>query len=197
MSRYYIIETVNMKIHVTPTPLPNLLVIDIRPNFDERGFFLEPWNKRDFAEAGIVCDFVQEGHSRSKQGVLRGLHYQNTDAPMAKLIRCTIGSVFDVSVDLRIHSKTFGKWFGVTLSADTMQSIFVPSGFAHGFLTLSPYAEIQYKQTGYYTPGAEGILSWDDQDVAVLWPIQSPYILSSRDAHGKTLQEYKKSAAFI
>jgi dTDP-4-dehydrorhamnose 3,5-epimerase len=185
-----------MKIHITSTPLLDLLIIDIHPSIDERGFFFEPWNKRDFKEAGINCDFVQEGHSRSKQGVLRGLHYQNTDAPMAKLSRCTVGNIFDVSVDLRMESQTFGKWFGIMLDADDTKSLFVPSGFAHGFLTLSPYAEVQYKQTGYYVPRDEGTLSWNDPDVAILWPIKPPFILSPRDTYGKTLKEYKKFPAF-
>lgn len=186
-----------MKIHIIPTPLPDLLVIDIHPFVDTRGFFIEPWNKRDFAEAGIEYDFVQEGHSRSKRGVLRGLHYQNSHTPMAKLVRCTFGRVFDVAVDLRVQSPTFGKWFGIELSGTDTKSIFIPSGFAHGFLTCSRYAEVQYKQSGYYTPETEGTLLWNDADVSIVWPICGPIFLSIRDQQGKTLEQYKKNPAFL
>lgn len=184
-----------MKTHLTQTPLAGLVVVDIDYFQDERGFFIESWHKRDFAVAGLDLEFVQEGHSRSGQGVLRGLHYQDMTAPMGKLLRCTVGRIFDVAVDLRVSSPTFGKWFGIELSADNKKQIYVPVGFAHGFVTLSEFAEVQYKQTGFYTPSSEGTLSWNDLDVGVQWPITHP-ALSKRDQNGMSLQDYLKKPAF-
>ena len=184
-----------MKTHVTPTPLKGLVVIDIDYFKDERGFFIESWHKRDFAAAGLDLEFVQEGHSRSSYGVLRGMHYQNMTAPMGKLLRCTVGRIFDVAVDLRVSSPTFGKWFSVELSSDNQRQIYVPPGFAHGFATLSDTAEVQYKQTGFYTPPSEGTLCWNDPDVGVAWPIAHP-ILSKRDQNGMSLRDYLKKPAF-
>ena len=184
-----------MKTHVTPTPLKGLVVIDIDYFKDERGFFIESWHKRDFAAAGLDLEFVQEGHSRSSYGVLRGMHYQDMTAPMGKLLRCTVGHIFDVAVDLRVSSPTLGKWFGLELSADNKKQLYVPTGFAHGFATLSDVAEVQYKQTGFYTPSSEGTLAWNDPDVGIAWPIARP-ILSKRDQNGKSLQEYLQQPAF-
>ena len=184
-----------MKTHVTQTPLKGLVVIDIDYFRDERGFFIESWHKRDFAAAGLDLEFVQEGHSRSSYGVLRGMHYQNMTAPMGKLLRCTVGRIFDVAVDLRVSSPTFGKWFSVELSSDNQRQIYVPPGFAHGFATLSDTAEVQYKQTGFYTPSSEGTLSWNDPDVGIQWPIAHP-ILSKRDQNGMSLKDYMKKPAF-
>jgi dTDP-4-dehydrorhamnose 3,5-epimerase len=184
-----------MKTHVTPTPLKGLVVIDIDYFKDERGFFIESWHKRDFAAAGLDLEFVQEGHSRSAYGVLRGMHYQNMTAPMGKLLRCTVGRIFDVAVDLRVSSPTFGKWFSVELSSDNQRQIYVPPGFAHGFATLSDSAEVQYKQTGFYTPPSEGTLAWNDPDVGIQWPIATP-ILSKRDQNGMSFKEYLKRPAF-
>ena len=184
-----------MKTHLTPTPLPNLVVIDIDYFQDERGFFIESWHKRDFMAAGLDLEFVQEGHSRSAYRVLRGLHYQDLTAPMGKLLRCTVGRIFDVAVDLRVSSPTFGKWFGIELSADNKKQLYVPIGFAHGFATLSEFAEVQYKQTGYYTPSAEGTLAWNDPDIGVEWPFTDP-ILSKRDQNGMRLDHYLQSPAF-
>ena len=145
-----------MKPTLIPTPLPGLVLVEIQPFRDSRGFFIESWHAREFAAAGLDEQFVQEDHSRSTKGVLRGMHYQNMQAPMAKLVRCTVGEIFDVAVDLRTSSQTFGKWYGAYLTAENMEQLFVPVGFAHGFATLSDVAEVQYKQTGYYTPSAEG-----------------------------------------
>jgi len=184
-----------MKTHVIPTPLKGLVVIDIDYFKDERGFFIESWHKRDFSAAGLDLEFVQEGHSRSSYGVLRGMHYQNMTAPMGKLLRCTVGRIFDAAVDLRVSSPTFGKWYSVELSADNMRQIYVPPGFAHGFATLSDSAEVQYKQTGFYTPPSEGTLAWNDPDVGIQWPIATP-ILSKRDQNGMSLKEYLKRPAF-
>ena len=184
-----------MKPRIVQTSLTNLVVLEIDYFQDERGFFIEPWHKRDFAAAGLDLEFMQEGHSRSAYGVLRGLHYQDMTAPMGKLLRCTVGRIFDVAVDLRVSSLTFGKWFGIELSADNKKQIYVPVGFAHGFATLSEFAEVQYKQTGFYTPSSEGTLSWKDLDVGVQWPITNP-VLSKRDQNGMSLKDYLKKPAF-
>jgi dTDP-4-dehydrorhamnose 3,5-epimerase len=184
-----------MKTHITKTPLEDLVVVDIDYFEDDRGFFIESWNQRDFKEAGLDLQFVQDSHSRSRKNVLRGLHYQDMTAPMGKLVRCTAGSVFDVAVDLRSASLTFGQWFGVELSEDNKRLLYVPVGFAHGFATLSDTADIQYKQTGFYTPSAEGSVRWNDPDVGIDWPISSP-TLSDRDQSALGWANYRKNPAF-
>lgn len=184
-----------MKTRIIKTDLPDLVIVEIDYFQDERGFFIESWHKRDFAAAGLDLEFVQEGHSRSGRDVLRGLHYQDTTAPMGKLVRCTVGVIFDVAVDLRVSSPTFGKWFGIELSAENKKQVYVPVGFAHGFATLTDVAEVQYKQTGYYTPSAEGTLAWNDPDVGITWPISNP-MLSRRDQNGMSLKDYLKNPAF-
>ena len=184
-----------MKTTLTQTPLGGLVLIDIDYFRDERGFFIESWHKKDFGAAGLDLEFVQEGHSRSGKGVLRGLHYQDMTVPMGKLLRCTVGAIFDVAVDLRADSPTFGQWFGVELSSDNQRQIYVPVGFAHGFATLSDIAEVQYKQTGYYAPAAEGGITWNDPDVGVEWPISNP-ILSARDQNNMSFAEYRKAPVF-
>jgi dTDP-4-dehydrorhamnose 3,5-epimerase len=184
-----------MKTRLSKTPLEGLLVIDIDFFRDERGFFMESWHKQDFAEAGLPQEFVQDSHSRSSYRVLRGLHYQDMRAPMAKLVRCTLGRVFDVAVDLRVSSPTFGKWFGIELTAENKIQLFVPVGFAHGFLTLSDVCEIQYKQTEYYRPSAEGGIAWNDADIGINWPVADP-ILSKRDQNQFSLKEYLQNPAF-
>src|SRR5437016_5182954 len=141
-----------MKTRITKTSLADLVVVNIDFFKDERGFFIESWHKRDFAQAGIPAEFVQDSHSASTYGVLRGLHYQDMRAPMAKLVRCTVGKILDVAVDLRIGSPTFGQGFSIELSAENKSQIFVPVGFAHGFATLSDVCEVQYKQTAFYQP---------------------------------------------
>ena len=184
-----------MKTRLTQAPLAGVLIVDIDYFNDERGFFIESWHKRDFEAAGLAINVLQEGHSRSKRNVLRGLHYQNLKAPMGKLVRCTRGSIYDVVVDLRVSSPTFGKWFAIELNEKNKKQIYVPVGFAHGFLTLSPWAELQYKQTGYYTPEAEGTLSWNDPDMNIPWKVRNP-IVSTRDQHGMSLRQYSKNPAF-
>ena len=184
-----------MKTTLLKTPLPDVLVVEIDYFEDERGFFIESWNRRTFAEAGLDVDFTQDNHSRSRKGVLRGLHYQDTSAPLAKLVRCTFGAIFDVAVDLRIGSPTFGQWYGLELSAENKKQLYVPVGFAHGFATLTDFAEVQYKQTGYYAPQAEGCIIWNDSQVGVDWPIDEP-ILSAKDQAGMSLQAYLKAPAF-
>jgi dTDP-4-dehydrorhamnose 3,5-epimerase len=184
-----------MKTRVTKTPLPGLLIVNIDHFQDERGFFIESWHKKDFAEAGLPYEFVQDSHSRSSHKVLRGLHYQDMRAPMAKLIRCTVGRVLDVAVDLRVSSPTFGKWFSIELSAENRTQLFVPIGFAHGFATVSEVCEIQYKQTEMYRPDTEGGIVWNDPDLGIEWPFSDP-ILSKRDQTAQTLSQYLKNPAF-
>ena len=184
-----------MKTRLVRTPLAGVVVVEIDCSWDERGFFIESWSERDFAAVGLEAEFVQDNHSRSCRDVLRGLHYQDMTAPIGKLLRCTLGSVFDVAVDLRMSSPTFGKWFGIELSADNKKQLYVPAGFAHGFAVLSEYAELQYKQTGYYAPASEGTLAWNDPDIGITWPISNP-VLSERDQNGMSLREYSKNPAF-
>jgi dTDP-4-dehydrorhamnose 3,5-epimerase len=184
-----------MKTRLSNTPLEGLQVINIDYFRDERGFFMESWHKRDFAEAGLPFDFVQDSHSRSTYGVLRGLHYQDMRAPMVKLVRCTVGRVFDVAVDLRVGSSTFGKWFGLELSAENKSQLLIPIGFAHGFLTLSDVCEIQYKQNEYYQPQTEGGIRWNDPDVGIKWPLHDP-VLSKRDQNQVSLAQYLQNPAF-
>jgi len=184
-----------MKTVITPTPLEGVVVIEIKFFRDERGFFIENWHERDFERAGLKEKFVQDNHSRSRPKVLRGLHYQDMTAPMGKLVRCTEGAIFDVAVDLRVGSPTFAKWFGIELSLDNMKQIFIPPGFAHGFVTLSEFAQVQYKCTGLYAPSSEGTLSWNDPDVGVQWPLQDP-VLSKRDMNGMSLKQYLQKPAF-
>lgn len=186
---------IEMKIRVTKTPLEGLLRIDPDYFKDDRGFFMESWNKREFSRAGITADFVQDSHSASSIGVLRGMHYQDMKAPMAKLVRCTAGRILDVAIDLRMSSPTFGRWFAIELSADNKTQLYVPVGFAHGFLTLSDYCEVQYKQTAFYTPEAEGGIAWNDPEVGIQWPHSNP-VLSGRDRAQPSLAEYRKKPAF-
>src|SRR5215475_14257365 len=184
-----------MKIHVTTTSLSGLAVINTDFPSDERGFFVESWHKRDFADAGIDFEFVQDCHSRSRYRVLRGLHYQDMHAPLVKLVRCTVGKIVDVAVDLRVSSPTFGRWFSVELSNDNQTQLFVPVGFAHGFAALSDVCEVQYKQTGYYQPSMEGGIAWNDPDLSIDWPFANP-ILSKRDQNGMSLKTYLQNPAF-
>ena len=172
------------------------LLITPRVFRDDRGFFLESWNERSFQsaliEAGVAkkealsLRFRQDNHSRSTQGVLRGLHFQLLPEPQGKLIRCTTGAIFDVVVDLRRSSLTFGQWVGATLSSDNYQQLWVPVGFAHGFLTLSDVAEVQYKASGFWNRDCERSLRWDDPDLAIQWPLQdievNKPVLASKDA---------------
>jgi dTDP-4-dehydrorhamnose 3,5-epimerase len=184
-----------MKTRVTKTLLEGLLVIDIDFFRDERGFFMETWHKKDFAEAGLPHDFVQDSHSRSSYRVLRGLHYQDMRAPQVKLVRCTVGRIFDVAVDLRVDSPTFGKWFGIELSSENKTQLLVPVGLAHGFVTLSDVCEVQYKQSEYYRPAAEGGIVWNDPEVGIRWPLSDP-ILSKRDQNQSSLRQYRQNPAF-
>jgi dTDP-4-dehydrorhamnose 3,5-epimerase len=184
-----------MKLTVTKTLLEGVVLIDTQYVQDERGFFIETWHQRDYALAGLPMTFVQDNHSRSSRGVLRGLHYQDERAPLGKLIRCTVGEIFDVAVDLRVGAPTFGQWMSAELSVANKRQIYVPPGFAHGFQALSEFADVQYRQTAFYTPEAEHTIAWDDPDIAVAWPIVPP-ILSRRDQQGQALRDYRESPAF-
>jgi dTDP-4-dehydrorhamnose 3,5-epimerase len=184
-----------MKTRVTKTSLDGLIVLNIDHFQDERGFFIESWHKRDFIEAGLPHEFVQDSHSRSRYGVIRGLHYQDMRAPLAKLVRCTVGKILDVAVDLRMSSPTFGKSFTIELTAENKTQLFVPIGFAHGFATVSDVCEVQYKQTDYYQPSCEAGIAWNDPEVAIDWPIKDP-ILSRRDQSQMSLKQYRENPAF-
>jgi dTDP-4-dehydrorhamnose 3,5-epimerase len=172
-----------------PTPLPDVLLIEPKVFQDERGFFLESYQKKKFSEAGVPFEFVQDNHSKSCQGVLRGLHYQ-LQQPQGKLLRVVAGEIFDVAVDIRKHSPTFGKWFGTYLSAENKHMLWVPIGFAHGFYVTSPEAELLYKTTDFYAPEWERSILWNDPSIGIQWPLvgDSPS-LSSRDKVGSLLSE--------
>jgi len=171
---------------VTATALPDVRLIEPRVFGDERGFFFESWNARAFAAAGLPATFVQDNHSRSARGVLRGLHYQIEHA-QGKLVRVTAGVVFDVVVDLRRSSPTFGRSFGLMLSAANWRMLWVPPGFAHGFLALSDNAEFLYKTTDYWYPEHERTLLWNDPALGIDWPLSGAPILTAKDAAGTPL----------
>lgn len=175
--------------NVIATELPEVLILEPKVFGDERGFFYESFNARAFQEAtGVKAQFVQDNHSRSQQGVLRGLHYQIEHA-QGKLVRVTAGEVLDIAVDIRRGSLTFGQWAGVHLSAQNARQLWIPPGFAHGFLVLSEHAEFLYKTTDYYAPSAERCIRWDDPDLAIDWQLAGTPILSAKDQQGKSLQE--------
>jgi len=170
---------------VTPTELPDVLILEPKVFGDERGFFMESYNRRAFNEAvGYEVEFVQDNHSRSAQGVLRGMHYQLPPNAQGKLVRVTSGCVLDVAVDIRRSSPWFGRWIGVNLSASNQRQLWIPPGFAHGFLVLSESADFLYKTTSYYAPQSEASLRWNDPAIAILWSthISGPPILSEKDA---------------
>jgi dTDP-4-dehydrorhamnose 3,5-epimerase len=173
----------------TPTAIADVLVIEPRVFADERGFFFESFNERAFAQAtGITAKFVQDNHSRSVRNTVRGLHYQILQ-PQGKLVRVVAGEVFDVVVDIRRSSPTFGKWVGEHLSADNKNMVWIPAGLAHGFAVLSDYADFLYKTTDYWAPQHERILLWNDPDLAIAWPLAGEPILAAIDLAGKRLSE--------
>lgn len=184
-----------MEITVTPTKLGGVVLIDTHFFRDERGFFIEVWHQETYRRHGLDLTFVQDNHSRSKQKVLRGFHYQDMTAPMGKLVRCTAGAILDVAVDLRVSSPTFGQWVAAELTAQNMRQIYVPEGFGHAFATLSDFAEVQYKCTGLYTPSSEGTVAWNDPEIGVEWPFADP-VLSERDSRAMSLADYRRDPAF-
>lgn len=174
---------------VIPTKLPGVLIIEPKVFGDERGFFYESFNAKAFEDAtGLKKSFVQDNHSRSVKNVLRGLHYQVEHA-QGKLVRVIAGEVLDVAVDIRRSSPNFGRWASVHLSAQNNRQLWIPEGFAHGFVVLSDSAEFLYKTTDYYTPSAERCIRWDDPTLAIDWQLQEPPTLSAKDQNGKSLKE--------
>ncbi|MDO8789754.1 MAG: dTDP-4-dehydrorhamnose 3,5-epimerase [Sulfuritalea sp.] len=166
-----------------PTAIPEVLLLEPKVFGDDRGYFYESWNKRTFAELGIDADFVQDNHSKSQQKVLRGLHYQIQHA-QGKLVRVTAGAVYDVAVDLRRSSPSFGLWVGFTLSAENKRMAWIPPGFAHGFCVTSDSAEFLYKTTDYWSPAHECTLLWNDPQLAIPWPLTGEPLLAAKDVVG-------------
>ena len=181
-------------------PVQGPLILTPRVFGDERGFFFESWNQQAFNAAAGDTAFVQDNHSRSSRGVLRGLHYQLPPHPQGKLVRCVLGEIFDVAVDIRRSSPTFGQWVGAVLSADNKQQLWVPAGFAHGFLTLSEQAEVLYKTTDFWSRECERAIRWDDPQLAIAWPLEAladaePQ-LSEKDAVAPLLAELAEGDLF-
>ncbi|MEI8613987.1 dTDP-4-dehydrorhamnose 3,5-epimerase [Shewanella sp. PP-He15 brown] len=177
---------------IIDTKIPTVKIIEPKVFGDERGFFFESFNQQLFETAvGYPVNFVQDNHSKSSQGVLRGLHYQLEPHAQAKLVRCVVGEVFDVAVDIRKSSPTFGQWVGVYLSAENKRQLWIPEGFAHGFVTLSETAEFLYKTTNYYHKQSEGALVWNDADLNIQWPIQD-VLLSGKDVLAQTFSMFKQ-----
>lgn len=175
--------------NIIKTELPDVLIIEPKVFGDARGFFYESFNARTFAEViGRNVTFVQDNHSRSAKNVLRGMHYQIRQS-QGKLVRVAVGEVFDVAVDLRKSSPTFGKWTGALLSAENKRMMWVPEGFAHGFLVLSDSADFLYKTTDYYAPAHERCVAWDDAEIGIQWPLTGPPTLAAKDAAGKRLRD--------
>ncbi|EEX5728205.1 dTDP-4-dehydrorhamnose 3,5-epimerase [Escherichia coli] len=173
--------------NIIKTEIPDVLIFEPKVFGDERGFFMESFNQKVFEEAvGRKVEFVQDNHSKSSKGVLRGLHYQLEPYAQGKLVRCVVGEVFDVAVDIRKSSPTFGKWVGVNLSAENKRQLWIPEGFAHGFLVLSEIAEFVYKTTNYYHPESEGCIKWDDSFLMIDWP-NKPIAISEKDKKGSSI----------
>ena len=172
------------------TEIEGVYIIDVKTYGDHRGYFMETYQETEFSKAGIDCRFVQDNQSSSRRGVLRGLHFQKKH-PQAKLVRVLKGEVFDVAVDLRRGSKTYGKWVGALLSEENHRQFFIPRGFAHGFVVLSEHAEFAYKCDDFYHPEDEGGLLWNDPDIGIAWPDAGDVILSEKDLKNPTLRECK------
>ncbi len=180
--------------NILTCPLSGLLIIEPKVFGDARGFFLETWNQQRYAEAGLDAAFVQDNISFSRKGILRGLHFQNPK-PQGKLLQVLQGEVFDVAVDIRRSSPTFGKWHGLVLSSENKRQFYIPSGFAHGFLVLSETALFHYKCTDFYSPRDEMALRWDDPDIGIEWPLTEP-LVSERDAKGLRLRDLPSERLF-
>jgi dTDP-4-dehydrorhamnose 3,5-epimerase len=182
--------------NVIATKIPGLLILEPKVFGDERGFFFESFNQKSFCQAiGQQVEFVQDNHSKSARNVLRGLHYQVPPKAQGKLLRVVQGEVFDVAVDLRRGSKTFGQWAGLILSAENKKQLWIPPGFAHGFLTLSNVAEVLYKTTDYYSPAHERCIAWNDQEIGIQWPLIGEISLSAKDEQGAPLSAVLKCSA--
>jgi dTDP-4-dehydrorhamnose 3,5-epimerase len=175
--------------NIVPTEIPDVVIVEPKVFGDDRGFFFESFNEKAFQDkTGVSTHFVQDNHSRSRQNVLRGLHYQIQQA-QGKLVRVVVGTIFDVAVDIRKSSPTFGQWVSCLLSAENKQTLWVPPGFAHGFLVMSDVAEVIYKTTDYYAPAHERSILWNDPDLAIAWPLTAEPILSAKDAAGKPFRD--------
>ncbi|MHB8622300.1 MAG: dTDP-4-dehydrorhamnose 3,5-epimerase [Sulfuricaulis sp.] len=177
--------------NVIQTAIPDVLIVEPRVFTDSRGFFYESFNRKVMEAAGIPGNFVQDNHSRSARGVLRGLHYQ-IKQPQGKLVRAIVGEIFDVTVDIRRQSPTFGKWVGMNLSAENKRLAWIPPGFAHGFLVVSEYAEVLYKTTDYWAPPFERTIVWNDRSLAIAWPPGVEPQLSAKDEAGATFNVAEK-----
>ena len=177
--------------NIIQTKIPEVIIFEPKIFGDDRGFFFESFNQKVFEEAvGRPVNFVQDNHSKSCKGVLRGLHYQLAPDAQAKLVRCAVGEVFDVAVDIRQHSATFGQWVGVLLSAENKRQLWIPEGFAHGFMTVSEEAEFLYKTTNFYAPQSDRSILWEDHDIGIAWPeIDAPRLLSDKDRQAKSFKE--------
>jgi len=174
--------------NISLTDIADVVIVEPQVFADERGFFYESYNQKAFTEkVGLAVDFVQDNHSRSAQNVLRGLHYQ-IQQPQGKLVRVIAGAIFDVAVDIRKSSPTFGQWISCTLSAENKRQFWIPAGFAHGFLVLSEMAEVLYKTTDYYARQHERCILWDDPNLAIDWPLTAPPVLSAKDQAGQLLK---------
>jgi len=176
---------------ITPTDLPEILIVEPDVHRDERGFFLETWHAEKFADLGLDAAFVQDNHSRSGHGILRGLHAQLAK-PQGKLVRASLGEIYDVAVDIRHGSPRFGQHVGVVLSADNFRQLWIPEGFAHGFCVMSEFAELQYKCTDVYDPTGEITVAWNDPGVAIEWPVDAPS-LSEKDGRGRNLNDIPRA----
>jgi len=174
--------------NIVQTAIPDVLIVEPKIFTDARGFFYESFNKKSMQAAGIAGDFVQDNHSRSARNVLRGLHYQITQ-PQGKLVRVVVGEIFDVAVDIRRNSPTFGEWVGMNLSAQNRRMAWIPPGFAHGFLVLSEFAEVLYKTTDYWAPQSERTIVWNDRNLAIAWPAVDEPQLSAKDKAGAAFHE--------
>jgi len=182
---------------ILPTSIPDVFIIKNNVFQDERGFFMETYRKTVFAEAGISYSFVQDNHSASRKGTLRGLHYQ-IKQPQGKLLRVVVGEIFDVAVDLRRSSPTFSQWFGVSLSAENKEQLWIPPGLAHGFYVVSEWAELVYKATDYYAPEYERTILWNDPDLGIAWPLHEGIdpVVSSKDSQGTRFKQLSASDLF-
>ncbi|MBY7904825.1 dTDP-4-dehydrorhamnose 3,5-epimerase [Vibrio fluvialis] len=183
---------------VIDTEIPDVIIIEPTVFGDERGFFMETWNQKRFEElvTGKATQFVQDNHSKSKKGILRGLHYQ-TENTQGKLVRVISGEVFDVAVDVRKDSPTFGQWVGVYLSAENKRQLWIPEGFAHGFYVTTDEAEFVYKCTNYYDPTNEVSILWQDADLDIKWPLRGQPILSNKDENGLTIKEVSENGTLL
>jgi dTDP-4-dehydrorhamnose 3,5-epimerase len=184
-----------VKITAYDQGLPGVRVLEFETFTDDRGFFYESYNQRSFVELGIDLTFVQDNHSRSVRNVIRGLHYQGPAGAQWRLVRCPVGEIYDVVVDIEEGSPTFGRWLGVHLSAENRHQLLIPPAYAHGFAVLSQVAEVQYKCTGHHDPGAERALSYADPDLAITWPVLDP-ITSAKDAAAPTFRDYREHPDF-